>query len=216
MLDEICATLGGRAAEELVTGHISSGALNDLETVTKRSYGMVAYLGMSDELSNLCYYDTQEYNFTKPYSEKTAEKIDAEVHKLVNEQYARAKQLLMDNKEKHAALAQLLIEREVIFTEDVERIFGPRPWKSRADVLLEEEQQAKQKSVQVPTDNVSMTPPAIPACPSAQSISAPLEQNAAEEASQDEKPASVLPPEIPTVAAEDDQNSETTNEQPHE
>ena len=216
MLDEICATLGGRAAEELVTGHISSGALNDLETVTKRSYGMVAYLGMSDELSNLCYYDTQEYNFTKPYSEKTAEKIDAEVHKLVNEQYARAKQLLMDNKEKHAALAQLLIEREVIFTEDVERIFGPRPWKSRADVLLEEEQQAKQKTVQVPTDNVSMTPPAIPACPSAQSISAPLEQNAAEEAPQDEKPASVLPPEIPTVAAEDDQNSETTNEQPHE
>lgn len=216
MLDEICATLGGRAAEELVTGHISSGALNDLETVTKRSYGMVAYLGMSDELSNLCYYDTQEYNFTKPYSEKTAEKIDAEVHKLINEQYARAKQLLMDNKEKHAALAQLLIEREVIFTEDVERIFGPRPWKSRADVLLEEEQQAKQKTVQVPTDNVSMTPPAIPACPSTQSISAPLEQNAAEEAPQDEKPASVLPPEIPTVAAEDDQNSETTNEQPHE
>ncbi|MBF0962076.1 MAG: ATP-dependent zinc metalloprotease FtsH, partial [Alloprevotella tannerae] len=109
MLDEICATLGGRAAEELVTGHISSGALSDLETVTKRSYGMVAYLGMSDELSNLCYYDTQEYNFTKPYSEKTAEKIDAEVHKLINEQYARAKQLLMDNKEKHAALAELLI-----------------------------------------------------------------------------------------------------------
>ncbi|MBF0961984.1 MAG: hypothetical protein HXK20_07865 [Alloprevotella tannerae] len=98
----------------------------------------------------------------------------------------------------------------------MERIFGPRPWKSRADVLLEEEQQAKQKTVQVPTDNVSMTPPAIPGSPSMQSISAPLEQNAAEEAPQDEKPASVLPPEIPTVAAEDDQNSETTNEEPHE
>ena len=216
MLDEICATLGGRAAEELVTGHISSGALNDLETVTKRSYGMVAYLGMSDELSNLCYYDTQEYNFTKPYSEKTAEKIDAEVHKLVNEQYARAKQLLMDNKDKHAALAQLLIEREVIFTEDVERIFGPRPWKSRADVLLEEELQAKQKTAQVPVDNVSMTPPAIPGCPSAQSISALLEQNAADEAPLVESPSPALPPEIPTAAVEDDENSETTNEQPHE
>ncbi len=141
MLDEICATLGGRAAEELFTGHISSGALNDLETVTKRAYGMVAYLGMSDELSNLCYYNNQEYSFTKPYSEKTAEKIDAEVKKLINEQYARAKAILNENAEKHAELAQLLIDKEVIFTEDVERIFGKRPWKSRADELLEQEEQ---------------------------------------------------------------------------
>ena len=143
MLDEICATLGGRAAEELFTGNISSGALNDLETVTKRAYGMVAYLGMSDSLSNLCYYNNQEYGFTKPYSDSTAEKIDAEVSKLIQTQYERAKRLLADNAEKHADLANLLCDKEVIFTEDVERIFGKRPWKSRADEILEEEQKSE-------------------------------------------------------------------------
>ena len=140
MLDEICSLLGGRAAEELFTGHISSGALNDLERVTKRIYGMVAYLGMSDKLSNVCYYNAQgEYNFTKPYSEHTAQLIDAEVQRLINEQYERAKKLLSEHAKQHNALADLLVEREVIFTEDVEHIFGPRPWKSRADVLMEEE-----------------------------------------------------------------------------
>lgn len=143
MLDEICATLGGRAAEELFTGNISSGALNDLETVTKRAYGMVAYLGMSDSLSNLCYYNNQEYGFTKPYSDHTAEKIDAEVSKLIQAQYERAKRLLSENAEKHAQLANLLCDKEVIFTEDVENIFGKRPWKSRADEILEEEQQSE-------------------------------------------------------------------------
>lgn len=140
MLDEICSLLGGRAAEELFLHHISSGALNDLERVTKRIYGMVAYLGMSDKLSNLCYYNTQsEYNFTKPYSDKTAELIDEEVQRMINEQYERAKKILRENASKHNELADLLVEREVIFTEDVERIFGVRPWKSRADVLMEEE-----------------------------------------------------------------------------
>ncbi|MDY4557752.1 MAG: ATP-dependent zinc metalloprotease FtsH [Alloprevotella sp.] len=140
MLDEICSLLGGRAAEEVFLGHVSSGALNDLERVTKRVYGMVAYLGMSESLSNLCYYNVQgDYNFTKPYSEKTAELIDVEVKRMVAEQYERARKLLLDNAAKHNALADLLVEREVIFTEDVERIFGPRPWKSRADVLMEEE-----------------------------------------------------------------------------
>ena len=143
MLDEICATLGGRAAEELFTGNISSGALNDLETVTKRAYGMVAYLGMSDSLSNLCYYNNQEYGFTKPYSDHTAEKIDEEVSKLIQAQYERAKRLLSENAEKHAQLANLLCDKEVIFTEDVENIFGKRPWKSRADEILEEEQQTE-------------------------------------------------------------------------
>ncbi|MGN1243658.1 MAG: cell division protein FtsH, partial [Alloprevotella sp.] len=110
------------------------------ERVTKRAYGMVAYLGMSSSLANLCYYNTQgEYNFTKPYSEKTSEKIDAEVSRLIDEQYARAKQLLSEHAAQHAELAQLLVDREVIFTEDVEHIFGPRPWRSRADVLMEEE-----------------------------------------------------------------------------
>lgn len=148
MLDEMCATLGGRAAEELFVGHISSGALNDLERVTKRSYGMVAYLGMSEGLSNVCYYDTQEYNFTKPYSEKTAEKIDTEVQRLIAEQYTRAKELLSSHKEQHAELAQLLIDKEVIYREDVERIFGPRPWKSRGDQLIEEQEAANRKKAE--------------------------------------------------------------------
>lgn len=140
MLDEICSLLGGRAAEELFTGHVSSGALNDLERVTKRIYGMVAYLGMSEKLSNVCYYNAQsEYNFSKPYSEHTAELIDSEVQRLITEQYNRAKQLLTEHASQHNQLADLLVDREVIFTEDVEHIFGPRPWKSRADVLMEEE-----------------------------------------------------------------------------
>ena len=109
---------------------------------------MVAYLGMSDELSNLCYYNNDEYNFSKPYSEKTAERIDAEVHRIIKEQYERAKKLLTDNKEKHARLAQLLVEREVIYREDVEEIFGPRPWKSRGDQLLEEQEAANRKKAE--------------------------------------------------------------------
>lgn len=145
MEDEICATLGGRAAEELFTGHISTGALNDLETVTKRAYGMVAYLGMSEKLYNLCYYNNQEYQFEKPYSEKTAETIDSEVSALISRQYERAKQLLEEHKEGHAKLAALLGEREVIFAKDVEGIFGKRPWISRADEILQDEQEQMSK-----------------------------------------------------------------------
>lgn len=145
MEDEICATLGGRAAEELFTGHISTGALNDLETVTKRAYGMVAYLGMSEKLYNLCYYNNQEYQLEKPYSEKTAETIDSEVSALISRQYERAKQLLEEHKEGHAKLAALLEEREVIFAKDVEGIFGKRPWISRADEILQDEQEQMSK-----------------------------------------------------------------------
>ena len=136
MLDEMCATLGGRAAEELFCGQISSGAMNDLERVTKQAYSMITYMGMSDKLPNLCYYDNQEYGFQRPYSEATAQLIDEETKAMIAEQYARAKDILSKNAEGHAALAQLLIEREVIFAEDVERIFGPRPWASRSDELL--------------------------------------------------------------------------------
>ena len=111
MLDEMCATLGGRAAEELFTGHISTGAMNDLERVTKQSYGMIAYAGMSEKLPNLCYYSNDEYSFSKPYSERTAELIDEEVKQMVNEQYERAKKILSENQEGHNRLAQLLIEQ---------------------------------------------------------------------------------------------------------
>ena len=142
MLDEMCSLLGGRAAEELFIGHISTGAMNDLERTTKQAYGMVAYAGMSDKLPNLCYYNQQEYQFQKPYSETTAKIMDDEVLKMVNEQYERAKQILEEHKEGHAQLAQLLIEREVIFADDVEKIFGKRPWTSRSEELLEAQMRA--------------------------------------------------------------------------
>ena len=136
MLDEMCATLGGRAAEDLFIGRISTGAMNDLERVTKQAYGMIAYLGMSDKLPNLCYYNNEEYSFNRPYSEKTAELIDEEVKKMVNEQYERAKKILSEHQEGHNQLAQLLIDKEVIFAEDVERIFGKRPWASRSEEIM--------------------------------------------------------------------------------
>ena len=137
MLDEMCATLGGRAAEELFVGHISTGAMNDLERVTKSAYGMIAYAGMSDRLPNICYYNNNEYNFQKPYSETTAKIMDDEVLKMINEQYQRAKDLLNEHKEGHNQLAELLLEREVIFAEDVEKIFGKRPWVSRSEEIME-------------------------------------------------------------------------------
>ena len=136
MLDEMCATLGGRAAEDLFIGRISTGAMNDLERVTKQAYGMIAYLGMSDKLPNLCYYNNEEYSFNRPYSEKTAELIDEEVKRMVNEQYERAKKILSDNRDGHNKLAQQLIDKEVIFAEDVEEIFGKRPWASRSEEII--------------------------------------------------------------------------------
>ena len=140
MLDEMCSLMGGRAAEELFTGHISSGAMNDLERATKSAYGMVAYLGMSETLPNICYYNQNEYSFQRPYSETTAREIDQEVLKMVNEQYARAKKILLEHKEGHNALAEVLIQKEVIMAEDVEKIFGKRPWLSRSQEIMEDEQ----------------------------------------------------------------------------
>ncbi len=147
MLDEMCALMGGRAAEELFTGHISTGAMNDLERATKSAYGMIAYAGMSDRLPNICYYNNQEYQLQRPYSETTAKAIDEEVLKMVNEQYDRAKRLLMEHKEGHNALADLLITREVIFAEDVEKIFGKRPWVSRSQEIIGAETTARDTEV---------------------------------------------------------------------
>ena len=138
MLDEMCALLGGRAAEELFTGHISTGAMNDLERATKSAFGMVAYAGMSDRLPNICYYNNQEYQFQRPYSETTAKIIDDEVLKMVNDEYARAKALLKEHAAGHNELAELLMTREVIFAEDVERIFGKRPWVSRSEEIIDD------------------------------------------------------------------------------
>lgn len=144
LLDEMCATLGGRAAEELFLGKISTGASNDLERVTKQAYAMVVYFGMSDKLPNLNYYDStgQEWGFTKPYSEDTAKLIDSEVQNIINTEYARAKRILQENAEKHHQLANVLLEREVIYTEDVEHIFGKRPWISRSQEILDLQEKA--------------------------------------------------------------------------
>lgn len=138
LLDEMCATLGGRAAEELFLGRISTGAVNDLERVTKQAYAMVVYYGMSDKLPNICYYDStgQDYGFSKPYSGERARIIDEEVSRIIAEQYERAKQILREHAKGHNELADVLISREVIFTEDVEKIFGKRPWTSRTDEIL--------------------------------------------------------------------------------
>lgn len=130
MLDEMCATLGGRAAEELAFNQISSGAQNDLERITKQAFAMVCYFGMSDKIGNLSFYDSSgqtDFGFTKPYSEKTAELIDIEVKELIDQAYVRAKEVLSKNAEGHRILAERLLEKEVIFGEDLEEIFGPRP-----------------------------------------------------------------------------------------
>ncbi len=145
MLDEMCALLGGRAAEELFVGSISSGAMNDLERVTKQAYGMIAYLGMSDKIANLSYYDSsgQDYSFQKPYSEKTAELIDSEVKLMIAEQYQRAKSLLSEHVKGHHQLSDILIEKEIIYAENLEKIFGKRAWISRSQEILESESRSK-------------------------------------------------------------------------
>ena len=141
LLDEMCATLGGRAAEDLFFNEISTGASNDLERVTKQAYAMVVYFGMSEKLPNLNYYDSsgQDWGFTKPYSEETAKLIDEEVQRIVNEQYARAKRILSENAEKHNQLADLLLKSEVIYSENVETLFGKRPWLSRSEEIMDKQ-----------------------------------------------------------------------------
>lgn len=148
--DEMCATLGGRAAEELFLGKISTGAANDLERVTKQAYAMVVYFGMSKRLPNLNYYDStgQDWGFTKPYSEDTAKLIDSEVQQIIDEQYERAKEILSKHSDGHHQLAQVLLEREVIYSEDVEHIFGKRQWISRSQEILQLQEKANEKAAE--------------------------------------------------------------------
>ncbi|MDR2149167.1 MAG: cell division protein FtsH, partial [Tannerella sp.] len=154
LLDEMCATLGGRAAEELFLGAISTGASNDLERVTKQAYAMVVYFGMSKKMPNLNYYDStgQDWGFTKPYSDETAKMIDEEVHNIVNNEYERAKSILLEYTEKHNLLAEQLLKAEVIYTEDVERIFGKRPWVSRSEEIMEK-QNGEEKNAELKVGN---------------------------------------------------------------
>ena len=201
MLDEMCAILGGRAAEELFTGHISTGAMNDLERVTKQAYGMIAYAGMGDKLPNLCYYNSQE-QFHKPYSEKTAELIDNEVKNLIAEQYERAKRMLQQYMEGHHQLATLLMEREVIFAEDAENIFGKRPWASRSEEILEpiEEKLAqpatpskRSESAEDLEDSESTTAPQITDTPEIEEIAETPEQPTITEAPEYTQPKNERP-----------------------
>lgn len=156
LLDEMCATLAGRAAEELFLGHISTGAANDLERVTKQAYAMVVYYGMSERLPNISYYDStgQSYGFSKPYSDQRAKQIDEEVSRIIDEQYQRAKQILKEYAEGHNKLAEVLFTREVIFTEDVEKIFGKRKWTSRTDEILAAQQAAEKAQSSVDDSDV--------------------------------------------------------------
>lgn len=162
--DEICATLGGRAAEEVVFGKISTGALSDLERITKQAYAMVMYYGLNDKIGNISYYDTsgQEFMMQKPYSDKTAEIIDEEVKKLIDSAYEKTKQLLRDNRDKLDQLAAKLIEKEVIFKEDLEIIFGKRLFdkdiekeKEESDKLAQEKMIADQKTEPIESLNNS-------------------------------------------------------------
>ena len=176
LLDEICSLLGGRAAEDLFLGCVSTGALNDLERASKQAYAIVAYYGMSKSLPNVSYYDStgQDYMFAKPYSEDRARMIDAEVTRVLSEQYERAKQILKEYEGGHHQLRDLLLTREVIFTEDVEHIFGKRKWASRADEIIKaNEEKERQRSISAgdadksETDSLSdpdnsATPPPVP------------------------------------------------------
>lgn len=142
LLDKICSLMAGRVAEEMFLGIIDTGALNDLERATKIAYAMVTYYGMSEKLPNVSYYDSSEnYGFTKPYSEERAERIDKEVQAIIDQEYKRAREILETYTEGHHALAKLLLEREVIYTEDAEKIFGKRKWTSRLDILDEQNNQ---------------------------------------------------------------------------
>ncbi len=162
IMDNLCSLLGGRAAEEVFLNQTSTGALNDLERATKQAYAMVAYYGMSDKLKNLSYYDSTgryDMGITKPYSEKTAEIIDAETAAIIAEQMERAKKILQEHADGHNKLAELLIEKEVITSEDVEAILGERPWKSREDeIIAANEEQKGENKEQVKEPTVDETP----------------------------------------------------------
>ena len=164
LLDKICSLMAGRVAEDMFMGFIDTGALNDLERATKIAYAMVTYYGMSDKLPNISYYDTSgdAYGFTKPYSENRAQTIDEEVQHIIDSQYERARQILDQYQQGHHQLAELLQQREVIYTEDAERIFGPRQWQSRTEEILKEnaaDSSAEEHVVGNGDDAASVTPP---------------------------------------------------------
>ena len=161
LVDEMTATLGGRAAEEVFFGKISTGALNDLERVSKQAYAMIVYYGLDEKIGNVSYYDStgqQEYSMTKPYSEKTAQEIDERVHLLIEKAYARAKQILTENYDKVEQLAKILLEREVIFTEDVKNILGERPFPKEPEVAESVPEQPQPEDTSMTTNTEADEP----------------------------------------------------------
>lgn len=161
LVDEMTATLGGRAAEEVFFGKISTGALNDLERVSKQAYAMIVYYGLDEKIGNVSYYDStgqQEYSMTKPYSEKTAQEIDERVHLLIEKAYARAKQILTENHDKVEQLAKILLEREVIFTEDVKNILGERPFPKEPEVAESVPEQPQPEDTSMTTNTEADEP----------------------------------------------------------
>lgn len=161
LLDQMCSILGGRAAEELTFGQISTGAQNDLERATKQAYAMVTIFGMSDKIGNLSYFDSSgqsDFSFTKPYSEKTAELIDSEVKEMIDTAYARARQILSEHKDQHHQVAELLLEREVIFSDDLEKILGKRPWKEEEEEVITKNEVEEKKEDEVPKTEEKVNP----------------------------------------------------------
>ncbi|MGY8926122.1 MAG: ATP-dependent zinc metalloprotease FtsH, partial [Flavobacteriales bacterium] len=157
ILDDICSALGGRAAEELIFGKISTGALSDLEKVTKQAYAMVSIYGLNDRIGNISYYDPNGNQFTKPYSDETAKIIDEEVSKLIEKEYDRALQLLKLNKEKLENLAEKLLEKEVIFKEDLVDVFGKRKW-DKEEII--EDKKAEETSEEAKNSDIEKENPA--------------------------------------------------------
>jgi cell division protease FtsH len=156
LFDEMCAALGGRAAEEITFNEISTGALSDLEKITKQAYAMVKMYGLNEKIGNISYYDSSgqnDYNFTKPYSDTTADVIDKEVSKLIESMYVRTKNLLIENQDKLNELAELLLEKEVIFREDLERIFGKRKFETKADITAEQIRLTEKQAKESKSDN---------------------------------------------------------------
>jgi cell division protease FtsH len=166
MLDEMCAALGGRAAEDIVFGEVSTGALSDLEKVTKQAYSMVSIYGLNDKIGNISFYDSSgqsDYSFQKPYSEKTAELIDSEVKGIIDNAYERTLNILKDNRDKLNQLAELLLDKEVIFKEDMEQIFGKRPFVKDEEPLIHDEEEkdtesAKDSAVIAANESEAETP----------------------------------------------------------
>ena len=157
LLDQMCMTLGGRAAEEITLGEVSTGALNDLEKVTKMAYAIVVYYGMSEKIPNVCYYDStgQSYGFSKPYGGERAKEIDQEVSRIINEQSERAKAIITEHLEGHRRLSETLLKKEVMYSDDLREIFGERPWASRTEEIMRLQAQRdaeRQKKAQDSTD----------------------------------------------------------------